>query len=54
MKFKEWLINEINQEIATRIKAVSHRTLNNVFDGKDRIAVPFGVDPSAKYLVKKN
>ena len=53
MKFKEWLINEINQEIATRIKAVSHRTLNNVFDGKDRIAVPFGVDPSAKYLVKK-
>ena len=53
MKFKEWLINEINQEIATRIKAVSHRTLNNVFDGKDRIAIPFGIDPSAKYLVKK-
>ena len=53
MKFKEWLINEINQEIATRIKSVSHRTLNNVFDGKDRIAVPFGIDPSAKYLVKK-
>lgn len=53
MKFKEWLINEINQEIATRIKSVSHRTLNNVFGKKDRIAVPFGIDPSAKYLVKK-
>jgi hypothetical protein len=53
MKFKEWLINEINQQIATRIKSVSHRTLNNVFGKKDRIAVPFGIDPSAKYLVKK-
>lgn len=50
-KFKEWLISEITDEIAEKMNAVKHRNLNGVFGDKDRIIIPFGIDPSAKYLV---